>query len=116
MHKSNIKPHQLVLRCYAEKKGDQWQAFCLEFDLAAQAESFPEVKKRLESQIGTYVIDALVGEDREYAHQLLNRRAPLSKWVKFYFYRAITPILAVSRASKTHKPFCEPVPLVPAYA
>ena len=35
---------QLLLRCYAERVGDQWQAFCLDLSLAAQGDTFMEVK------------------------------------------------------------------------
>jgi hypothetical protein len=33
-----VRPNELVLRCYAERKGDHWVALCIDFDLAAQAE------------------------------------------------------------------------------
>jgi hypothetical protein len=82
-----IKPQQLILRCYAEQKGHVWQAFCLDLNLAVQGNSRAEVKGKLHSQISEYLHDALVGEDRAYANQLLKRRAPLGFWVKYYCYK-----------------------------
>ena len=67
-----MKANELILRCYGEKIGDTWQAFCIDLNLAAQGDSFPEVKAKLNQQIYSYVYDALVGEDKEYADQLLN--------------------------------------------
>ncbi len=71
------------LACYAEKKGGYWQAFCLNFDLAAQGDSLADVRQRIEAQIDDYVREALV-EDREHAEYLLSRRAPLRMWLKYY--------------------------------
>lgn len=116
MQSNRIKPNQLVLRCYAERKDGQWQAFCLDFDLASQADSFKDAKKKLEVQIAEYVYDALVGEDRDHSAQLLSRRAPISQWAKYYLYVALCKLnkLFSGDGNGPHKPFREPVPLKPA--
>lgn len=81
---------KLVLRCFAEPKNGQWQAFCLELDLAAQGDSFQQVRQKLDEMICSYVEDALVGEDREFGMQLLfERRAPASLYLKYYTYKAL---------------------------
>ena len=85
--RNQIKPQNLVLSCYAEQKGPVWQAFCLDFNLAAQGGTISEVKAKLHSQISEYIYDALEGEDRAYAHQLLRRRAPLRFWTKYYLFK-----------------------------
>lgn len=107
-----MKPSQLLLRCYAENKGDYWQAFCLDLTLAAQGDSFEEVKEKLDDMICDYVYDALQGEDSEYADQLLTRKAPLSYWLKFYFYKTIAKSLHLKDGVKQF--FNEPLPLTPA--
>jgi hypothetical protein len=112
METRSMSTRQLVLRCYAEKKQEHWQAFCLEFDLAVQAESFQEAKSKLEAQIVDYVTDALVGEDKEYADQLLSRRAPLRHWAKWYWYCASSNFFNMKNG--VHKLFKEPMPLIPA--
>ncbi len=46
---------QLIVECYAEQEGDCWVAVCLNFILAAQGDSFEEVKAKLEAMIKEYV-------------------------------------------------------------
>lgn len=111
-----MRPEQLILRCYAERKDDQWQAFCLDFSLAAQGDTLQEARAKLDEQIHEYVHDVLAGEDRPNATLLLARRAPL----RFYF-RYCYIVLAVGwnhvfrrRESRRKARFDEAMPLVPA--
>ena len=83
-----MRPEKLVVRCYAEREGDQWQAFCLDLCLAAQDDTFEGAKQKLEAMIGEYIVDALCGEDKAFADQLLTRRAPLRYWLKYYSFVA----------------------------
>lgn len=76
----------IVVRCFAERKDGQWQAFSLEFGLAAQADSLGEVRAKLESMIETYVQEALT-EDRVHAKALLARKGTWGVRLKFYRYR-----------------------------
>ncbi|OGU14587.1 MAG: hypothetical protein A2076_01640 [Geobacteraceae bacterium GWC2_53_11] len=84
-----MKPQNLILRCYAEQKGASWQAFCLDLNLAVQGSTRQEVKRKLHEQIGLYLYEALEGEDQAYAHQLLNRKAPIGFWMKYYLYKSL---------------------------
>jgi len=81
-----MKTCDLVLHCYAEKKGNQWQAFCLELSVAAQADTFENARAKLDGMISSYVEDATVGEDRAFGADLLSRRAPWIDWLKYYAY------------------------------
>lgn len=104
-----MKPTDLVVRCYAEKVDNQWQAFCLDFSLAAQADTLVEARAKLESMIGEYVRDALFGEDKDFAEQMLFRRAPLRDWLKYHWYQFL------NRIGGFHKElFTSLVPLVPS--
>jgi hypothetical protein len=107
-----MKPRQLFLRCYAEKVGNQWQGFCLDLSLAVQGDTFAEVKDKLEAMIGEYVYDALVGEDREYAEQLLTRRAPLRDRLKYYWYFVLSGAGAIHEEAR--RLFTSLVPLEPS--
>jgi hypothetical protein len=107
-----MKLTQLFLRCYAERVGNQWQAFCLDISLAAQGDTFAEVKDKLDVMIAQYVYDALVGEDREYAHQLLTRRAPLRDWLKYYWYRVLSQAVAIPEEAR--RLFTSILPLEPS--
>ena len=84
-----MKPRELLLRCYANKYGDQQQAFCIDFGLAAQGDSYEEVKAKLSDMIREYLYDALVGEDKEYAEQLLQRKAPFKQIATYYWYSVL---------------------------
>nr|VFJ89039.1 MAG: hypothetical protein BECKLFY1418A_GA0070994_100623 [Candidatus Kentron sp. LFY] len=77
------------LHCYIEKKHGIWQAFCLDFMLAAQGESFEESREKLKSMVKEYIDDAKHGENQKYAEQLLSRRAPVRYWWKYYLYKAL---------------------------
>jgi predicted RNase H-like HicB family nuclease len=79
-----MNANSLILKCYAERKDQQWAAFCLDFDLAVQADTLEEAKEKLHVMLAEYVNDALVGDDRQYADQLLSRRAPARMYAKCY--------------------------------
>lgn len=107
---------ELLIRCLAEFDGQQWTAVSLEFGLAAQADTFEEVRALLDSQIRSYVYDALVGEDRVHSRYLLMRRAPLAEFVKYYFACAMRWLnhKITDHEQRTHKLFTETLPLQPA--
>jgi hypothetical protein len=54
-----MKPSDLIVRCYAEQVGDQWQAFCLDLSLAAQGDTFAEVKDKLDAMVAEYLPRAM---------------------------------------------------------
>jgi predicted RNase H-like HicB family nuclease len=65
-----MNPKQLIIKCYAKQEEGVWVAVCLDFNLAAQGDSFDEAKAKIESMIAEYVYDALAGNDTTYAPQL----------------------------------------------
>lgn len=111
MSKDKIRIRNLMLRCYANKQGDQWQAFCIDFCLAAQGDSLAEVKGKLESIMVEYVYDAMAGEDREFAEQLLNRRAPIDQYATYYVYKFLHKIGILHNG--IHNVFKQMMPLEP---
>lgn len=96
------------LHFYAEKRNNQWMAFCLDLTLAAQADTFEEARDKLFLMVREYIKDATEGDDKEYAYQLLNRRAPISEWIKFYFKLAFSKIKFEKNTIK--KSFMAPIP------
>lgn len=102
---------ELLVRCYAQYNEGQWQAFCLNFDLAAQGETFDETRAKLEAMIKDYVFDALVGEDKAFAQQFLSRKAPLLHWVKYYYYAILSWLTHAQNTA--YRLFSEPLPLSP---
>jgi hypothetical protein len=91
MH-NNIKGDEAVLVCVANGHAQEWEAFCLDFDLAVQGTSLIDVRSRLEDAIEDYVKAALV-EAEPARSQLLNRRAPFLvrlKWALRFFTETIS--------------------------
>jgi len=80
--------------------------------IPASIDTFAEVKDKLDVMIAQYVYDALVGEDREYAHQLLTRRAPLRDWLKYYWYRVLSQAVAIPEEAR--RLFTSILPLEPS--
>lgn len=105
---------KLLLRVYGERKDGQWTVMCLDFSLAAQADTLEEAQKLLSAQIVHYVKDATVGRDKEHAGELLRRRAPVKYWAKFYFLK-LWQLLAHRRLGRRAADF-QAMPLVPAGA
>lgn len=111
MLNENIRTRNLMLRCYANKHNEQWQAFCIDLSLAAQGDSLPEVKQKLENMIQDYVYDALAGEDREFADSLLNRKAPFKQIAVYHLIGLMQKIGCLKDGF--HELFKEVAPLVP---
>nr|VFK21504.1 MAG: hypothetical protein BECKLPF1236B_GA0070989_12602 [Candidatus Kentron sp. LPFa]VFK65968.1 MAG: hypothetical protein BECKUNK1418G_GA0071005_107416 [Candidatus Kentron sp. UNK]VFK70613.1 MAG: hypothetical protein BECKUNK1418H_GA0071006_103328 [Candidatus Kentron sp. UNK] len=89
MFHNEIPHNKTFLHCYAEEKDGYWQAFCLDFTLAAQGDTFEESRAKLVSMVEEYIYDAVNGEDRKYRKQLLSRRASARFWVKYYVYKIL---------------------------
>jgi hypothetical protein len=66
------------LHCFARGHGLDWEAICIDLDIAVQGRSFNEVRQLLEEAVASYV-EAADEENDETRAKLLNRRAPL--WV-----------------------------------
>ncbi|WP_240001980.1 DUF1902 domain-containing protein [Photorhabdus bodei] len=57
-------------------------AACLELSLTAQGDNIDEAVNKLEVQIEDYLNE--VKSEPQYAKQMLNRKAPLSMWFKYW--------------------------------
>jgi 1,4-dihydroxy-2-naphthoyl-CoA synthase len=44
-----MNTNDLILHCFADKSGDQWQAFCLDLTLAAQGDTFEDARAKLDA-------------------------------------------------------------------
>jgi len=75
-----------LLRCYAQRHGGKWEAFCVDFDLAVQGDTFEEVYHGLSHAVVDYVarVHELPEEDQR---RLLRRSAPL--WSRIVFVAAL---------------------------
>lgn len=89
------------LRCYLRGRGDEWEAFCIDLDLAVQGSSESEVRDVLLAAIRSYVEDA-EKEDPETAERLLSRQAPFSARAKFGL-QSLTYALTSARRNGSHQ-------------
>ena len=64
-----------MLKCYAEGRPGSWESICLDFDIAAQGDSFEDVFRSLSKAIELYLetVRELPEEERR---RFLGRRAP----------------------------------------
>lgn len=102
-----MQDRTIWVRGYAERLPDgQWQAICVTFNLAAQGDSLPEVRRKLQAMVEDYIHDATEGEDQAHCEYLLNRRAPLYFWAKYV--RAL--LLSRFYRRRKRKPFAQHFP------
>ena len=77
--------------CYAEGKPGNWEAVCLDFDLAVQGGSFDEVYKELNESITVY-LEYVTGLPKEEQGRFLNRKVPLNLRFKFVLILLISTL------------------------
>ncbi|MBR0833774.1 hypothetical protein JQ612_11270 [Bradyrhizobium manausense] len=65
------------LECIAHGSGHEWQAICLDLDIAVQAQSLDDVTRILQEAVASYIDDALQ-QDEPTRSQMLNRSVPFS--------------------------------------
>lgn len=76
------------VRCFAERRGQQWQAFCIELNLAAQADTLKEVRQKLHRIIHSYVDLAMEQNDPDHQRDMLYRPAPISIQLRYWYVRS----------------------------
>jgi predicted RNase H-like HicB family nuclease len=96
-----LKVPARTLHCYAEESEGDWEAICLDLDIAVQGRSFEEVFGSLREAIRLYLetVSDLPFEER---HALLHRPAPFP--VRFRFLaRALRGLLASPNGGQWHQ-------------
>ena len=84
------------LTCYAWGKPGDWEALCVDYDLAAQGASFEEVRRELSDAVDTYldyVSDLPESEQRAF----LNRKTPLSLRLRLSLESKVARMLSALR-------------------
>lgn len=64
-----------TFQCYAHGTDGDWEAICVDLDLAVQGVSLADVRVQLNNMIADYVASAME-EEPTVCRQLLGRRAP----------------------------------------
>jgi hypothetical protein len=70
------------LRFYPEGRGEEWEAICLDLDLAVQGRNMAEVVDSMSKAVEFYVEEAMKLPEPDRA-RLLNRQAPLGLRLRF---------------------------------
>ena len=70
-----MQHEEKILRCYAIKGADGWEAICVDLDIAVQGDSFTDVTRKLGEALRSYAeyVNSLPAQEREL---FINRRAP----------------------------------------
>ena len=71
-----------TLHCYAEGRDGEWEAICLDLDIAVQGGSFEEVFASLQEAIALY-LETVADLQPEERRPLLHRHAPFFVRLKF---------------------------------
>jgi predicted RNase H-like HicB family nuclease len=94
------------LRCYAEGRDGDWEAICLDLDIAVQGGSFEEVFSSLRESISLY-LESVTDLPPEEKRDLLHRPAPFSLRFKFLAH-ALRGLFADSDGDKLRHHFAMP--------
>lgn len=65
-----------TLHCYASGRDGDWEAICLDLDIAVQGESFEIVQRSLQEAVALY-LEAVADLPADQRRHLLHRPAPL---------------------------------------
>ncbi len=98
----------ILLRGFVERRGDWWQAVCIDLDIAAQGKSLEEAKALMDEMVRTYLesLSEYAPADRR---RFLNRKSPLSVRLGF-FWRFLCGALFASRHSRDAIGFISHIP------
>ncbi len=95
------------LRCYAEGRDGDWEAICLDLDIAVQGGSFQEVFSSLQEAISLY-LESVTDLPPQERQALLHRAAPFPVRFKFLTH-ALRGLFAGSDGDRQRHQFTMPV-------
>ncbi|WP_395117760.1 hypothetical protein ACFCQI_14280 [Rhodanobacter sp. FW102-FHT14D06] len=75
----------MKVRFFAEKVGSQWQAFCIDMNLAVQADTLQDAQKKIIAMVKSYVELAKEQNDPRHQRDMLFRPAPLSIQLRYWY-------------------------------
>ena len=96
-----------TINCYAVGTDGQWEALCLDLDIAVQGDSFTDVFESLNKAVSLYLESVKALPESERAH-LLHRPAPLSVRLSFLLH-ALRSLLSRRESDRYHHQFTMPL-------
>lgn len=100
---------RLAVRCFAHGRDNDWEAICVDLDVAVQGTSFENVKATLDEAIRSYA-SAAMQEDDDTAKRLLHRRAPWYVTAKLSLGMALQGLLSRDDSGEVQASFGLPCP------
>ena len=97
--------HELVVHCMAEGTQGQWEAICLNFDIAVQGDTFEEVYHSLDEAVRSY-LETVHTYPEDDKRRLLSRSVPL--WLRLKFAAAYCMSAMFRSASKERHTYSAP--------
>ena len=91
-----------TLHCYATEADGQWEAICLDLDIAVQGRSFQETDAALAKAIHLYLEEVAMLDDAE-REALLSRRAPLWTRIVYAFEAFRNMVMTPATRRLTHQ-------------
>lgn len=86
---------QNTVTCYAWGRAGDWEAICVDYDLAARGDSLAEVRRELDDAIETF-LPRVAELPKAEQSRLLNRKSPLALRAKlavlYRLSRLFTPV------------------------
>lgn len=96
-----------TLHCYAEGRDGDWEAICLDLDIAVQGGSFEEVFRSLQQAISLY-LETVTDLPPQEQRALLHRPAPFPVRLKFLTH-ALRGLFAGSDGDRQRHQFTMPL-------
>jgi predicted RNase H-like HicB family nuclease len=95
-----------TLHCYAEGRDGDWEAICLDLDIAVQGASFEEVFASLQEAVALY-LESVSDLPADEQAPLLRRRAPIAVRFKFVT-QALRELLPLGDGDRQRHQFTMP--------
>lgn len=109
MHLQNPVSTPRTLHCYAEGRNGDWEAICLDLDIAVQGRSFEEVFASLQDAIALY-IESVADLPESERRRLLHRAVPLATRLKL-LWQSARDLLGQGGGPVQHHQFTMPLAL-----
>lgn len=96
-----------ILHCYASGRDGDWEAICLDLDVAVQGGSFDDVHRSLRDAVTLYLETVGTLPEEQRGH-LLHRSAPLGVRLKFLGY-SLRSLVQLDDGERYHHQFTMPL-------
>jgi hypothetical protein len=97
-----------VLQCFAEGQHGDWEAICLDLDIAVQGSSFDEVRQCLKEAIELYLEEVSTLPEADRSRLLWRRAAPSWVRLKHMFTLVVAAVRSFTANSGFHR-YSQPV-------